>query len=152
MLACCAHCQACWADSLMHHLSCLIMLIIKHVKLILECMLCLYNSMFTSLFLNYDCNMIFSLLNVNSLSLYKWGFLSLLSSAMMLFKNFNHLRISKKIQLDNMFISFSCDFCVSYSMNCFVIKSQSKCNKCTCHSCSCVNVLWESLDRTCLLL
>ncbi len=32
------------------------MLIIKHVKLILECMLCLCNSMFTSLFLNYDCN------------------------------------------------------------------------------------------------
>ncbi len=125
---------------------------VKHVKLILECMLCLCNFTFTSLFLNYDHNMIPSLLGASSLSLYKWGFLFSSSSAMMLFKNFNHLRISKKIQLDDMFILFSYDFCASYSMNCFIMKSQSKCNKCTHHSCLYVDVLWESLNRTCLLL
>ncbi len=51
----------------MHYLSCLIMLIIEHVELILECMLCLCNSTFTSLFLNYDCNK-FIFLNVIMMS------------------------------------------------------------------------------------
>ncbi len=152
MLAHCACRWAHWADSLMHHLSCLVMLTVKHVELILKCMLCLHNFTFISLFLNYDHNMISSLLGANSLSLYKWGFFFSSSSAMMLFKNFNHLRILKKIQLDDMFASFLCNFCVSYSMNCFVMKSQSKCNKCTYHSHSCVDVSWESLNRTYLLL
>jgi len=130
MLACHAHCWAHWASSLMHCLSCLVMLAVKYVELILECTLCLHNSTFINLFLNYDCNMISSLLDANSLSLYKWCFFFSSSSAMMLFKNFNHLRISKKTQLDDMFTSFSCDFCVSHSVNCFVMKSWSKYNKC----------------------
>ena len=141
MLACCAHCWAHQADSFMHHLSCLIMLTVKYVKLILKCMLHLCNFMFTSLFLNYDHNTISSLLSASSLSLYKWDFLFSSSSATMLFKNFNHLRILKKIQLDDVFTSFSCDFCASHSVNCFIIKSQSKCDKCTHCSHLCVNVL-----------
>jgi len=47
------------------------MFTVEHVKLILECTLCLHNFTFISFFLNYDCNMISSLLNINSLSLYK---------------------------------------------------------------------------------
>ena len=70
----------------------------------------------------------------------------------MLFKNFNHLWITKKIQLSDVPAPFSCDHCVSCDLNCFVMDLWSKCDKCTHHGCSCVNVLWKSLNKTCLSL
>ena len=100
----------------------------------------------------YDHYTISLLLNTSSLSLFKWEYIHLSLSVTMLSKNFNHLWITKKIQLRDVLSLFSCDYCTFQSINCFVMKSQLKCDKCTHHDHLCVSVLWESLDWTCLLL
>ena len=53
---------------------------------------------------------------------------------------------------------FLCEYCALHCLNYFVMvsdsdsKSKLKCNKCTHHDYSCVDVLWESLDQTHLSL
>jgi len=67
-------------------------------------------------------------------------------------KKFNHLWNTKEIQLLRSLFSFSCEYCYSLRLSCFIMKSHLKCNKCTQHDHSCVAVSWESLDRTHLQL
>jgi len=67
-------------------------------------------------------------------------------------KKFNHLQNTKEIQLSGSLFSFLCEYCHSLRLSCFIMKSHSKCNKCTQCDCSCVAILWESLDRTHLQL
>ena len=102
--------------------------------------------------IRYDHYTISPLLGTSPLSLFKWEYICLSLSVMMLSKNFNHLWITKKIQLRDVLFSFSCDYCASQGVNCFVMKSWLKCDKCTHHSHLCVSVLWESLDWTHLSL
>jgi len=71
---------------------------------------------------------------------------------MMLSKSSNCLRISKEIQIGGVPAPFLCDFCASCGLNCFVMESQPKCDKCTHRGCLCVGVSWESLNRTRLSL
>ena len=74
------------------------------------------------------------------------------SSATMLSKSSNRLRISKEIQIGGVPAPFPCDFCASRGLNCFVMESRPKCDKCTRRGRPCVGVSWESLDRTRLSL
>ncbi len=67
-------------------------------------------------------------------------------------KKFNHLWNTKEIQLSGSLFFFSCEYCHSLRLSCFIMKSHPKCNKCTQHGHSCVAILWESLNRTCLQL
>ncbi len=67
-------------------------------------------------------------------------------------KKFNHLRNTKEIQLSGSLFSFLCEYCHFLSLSCFIMKSCSKCNKCTQHGRSCVAILWKSLNRTHLQL
>ena len=76
----------------------------------------------------------------------------------MLFKSSSCLRLTKQICLIRNSVIFSCEYCVLHCLDCFVMisdpdsKSKPKCDKCTHHDHSCVDVLWKFLDQTHLSL
>ena len=63
-------------------------------------------------------------------------------------KKFNHFHNIKEIQLSDTLILFFCEYCHCLSINCFVMKSWFKCDKCTQCDHFCVTVSWESLNKT----
>ena len=62
------------------------------------------------------------------------------------------LRIALEIQRYNKVADIPCDFCFSNSCQCFVMTSKNpnrlNCSECVRRGRPCVNLTWESLDRT----
>ena len=65
------------------------------------------------------------------------------------FKTYNHLCLYQFISKDSDSVLTIYLHCFNLLILCIKIKNHSKCAECVHCSCSCVNVLWESLDHTC---
>jgi len=64
------------------------------------------------------------------------------------FKTHNHLCLYQFINKDSNLVLTICLHCFNLSILCIKIKNHPKCAEYVYHSCSCVNVLWESLNCT----
>ncbi len=68
---------------------------------------------------------------------------------MKLFKTYNHLYLYQFINKDNNSMLTVCLHCLSLSILCVKIKNHSKCAEYIHYDCSCISVLWESLNYMC---
>ncbi len=64
------------------------------------------------------------------------------------FKTCNHLYLYQFINKDSDSVLTVCLHCFSLSILCIKMKNHSKCAECVHCDCSCVDVLWESLNYT----
>jgi len=60
----------------------------------------------------------------------------------------NQLRLALEIQRNGFISPVECDYCLINSKSCFVMAGRLKCSECTRIGRPCVNMSWESLDRT----
>ncbi len=63
------------------------------------------------------------------------------------FKTHNCLCLYQFINKDNDSVLTVCLYCFSFSILCIKMKNHSKCAECVHCNCSCVSVLWESLNH-----
>ncbi len=64
------------------------------------------------------------------------------------FKTCNHLCLYQFISKDNDSVLTACLHCFNLLILYIKIKNHSKCAECVCCDCSCISVLWESLNHT----
>ncbi len=70
-------------------------------------------------------------------------------SMMKSFKTCNYLCLYQFINKDNDSVLTVCLYCFNLLILCIKIKNHSKYAEYVHHSCSCINVLWESLNHIC---
>ncbi len=60
----------------------------------------------------------------------------------------NRLRLAKEIRVNGVLSPTSCDRCFCLGAECYVMPERLKCSECVRIGRPCVNLSWESLDRT----
>jgi len=60
----------------------------------------------------------------------------------------NQLRLALEIQRNGFISPIDCDYCLLNSKTCIIMPGGLKCSECTRKARPCVNMSWESLDRT----
>ncbi len=67
-------------------------------------------------------------------------------------KQHNCLHLAKIIATFNFTSLIACDHCFAALSSCIIMTGHAKCAECTCHDCSCVSVLLDSLNHAHLWL